>query len=103
MFFFFSKKIKIIINKLKIKPFSCESSYEIVWMSCYGKCPNISYTKVSVKMAYANSGGSGQTAPTLFPITLSMLRNNCKKKKDKILWNKAFEIIGYLPYFICCK
>ena len=29
----------------------------------YGKCPNISYTKVSEKMAYANSVDPDQTAP----------------------------------------
>ena len=36
----------------------------------YCKCPKISYTKVSDKMAYANS------------IALSILRNNCTKGKN---------------------
>ena len=44
----------------------------------YGKCPKISYTKVSDKMAYANSADPDQTAPegavwwgsTLFAIPL---------------------------------
>ena len=47
----------------------------------------ISYTKVSDKMAYANSTVPDQTAPegavwsgsTLFAIPLSSLRNNCMK------------------------
>ena len=30
----------------------------------YGKCPKISYTKVSDKMAYANSADPDQTAPS---------------------------------------
>ena len=29
----------------------------------YGKCPKISYTKVSDKMEYANSADPDQTAP----------------------------------------
>ena len=29
----------------------------------YGRCPKISYTKVSDKMAYANSANPDQTAP----------------------------------------
>ena len=55
----------------------------------YGKCPKILYTKVSDKMAYANSLDPEQTAPegavwsgsTLFAIPLSILRNNCIKSK----------------------
>ena len=30
----------------------------------YGKCPKISYIKVSHKMAYANSADPDQTAPS---------------------------------------
>ena len=46
----------------------------------YSKCPKIPYTKVSDKMAYANSADPDQTAPegavwsgsTLFAIPLSI-------------------------------
>ena len=49
-------------------------------MDKYGKCPKISYTKMSDKMAYANSADPDQTAPagavwsgsTLFAIPLSI-------------------------------
>ena len=55
----------------------------------YSKCPKILYTKVSDKMAYANSLDPDQTAPegavwsgsTLFAIPLSILRNNCIKSE----------------------
>ena len=54
-------------------------------------CPKISYTKVSNKMAYANSTDPDQTAPegavwsgsTLFAIPLCILRNNCTKSRTK--------------------
>ena len=54
----------------------------------YGKWPNISYTKVSDKMADANSADPDQTAPkgavwsgsTLFAIPQSILRNNYTSK-----------------------
>ena len=42
----------------------------------YGKCPKLVYTKVSDKMAYANSVDQDQTAPkgpSLFVILLSIL------------------------------
>ena len=67
----------------------------------YGKCPNISYTKVSEKMAYANSVDPDQTAPegavwsgsTLFAIPLGMHKEQNLAKK---VWNKVFEILGHL-------
>ena len=48
----------------------------------HGKCPDILYTKVSNKMAYANSAHPGQTAPkgavwsgsALFAIPLRVLK-----------------------------
>ena len=50
----------------------------------YCKCPKTLYTKISDKMAYANNAGPDQTAPegavwsgpTLFAISLSILRYN---------------------------
>ena len=59
----------------------------------YSKCPKISYTKVSDKIAYANSADPDHTAPvkavrsrsTLFAIPLGILENNCIKSK---IWNK---------------
>ena len=39
----------------------------------YGKCPKNLYTKVSDRMAYANSADPGST---LFAVPLSILRNN---------------------------
>ena len=51
----------------------------------YGKHSKISYTKVSDKMAYANSEDPEKTAPqesTLFAIPLIILRNNCTKSKS---------------------
>ena len=55
----------------------------------YGKCPKISYTKVSDKIAYTNTVDPDQTAPngavwsgsTLFVIPLSILRKLHKKQK----------------------
>ena len=57
------------------------------------KSPKISYTKVSDKMAYANSIDPDQTAPegavwsgfTLFAIPLGILWNNCITSK---IWAK---------------
>ena len=46
----------------------------ISWLALYGKYPKISYTKVSNKIAYANSADPDQTAPTLFDIPLNILR-----------------------------
>ena len=53
------------------------------------KCPKISYTKVSNKLAHANSVDPDQMAPggavdqgsAMFAIPLSILRNNCIKGK----------------------
>ena len=61
-----------------------------VSLSIYGKCPKISYTKVSNKIAYTNSEDPDQTAPegavwsgsTLFAIPISILRNNYIKSKN---------------------
>ena len=58
-------------------------------VNIHGKCPKISYTKVSDEMAYANSADPDQTAleravqsgSTLFAILLSILRSNCIKSK----------------------
>ena len=55
----------------------------------YDKCPEISYTKSSDKMAYANSVNPDQTAPdgavwsgsTLFVIPPSILRKDCLRSK----------------------
>ena len=52
----------------------------------YDKCPKISNTKVSDKMANANSADPDQTAPSdqglhFFAIRLCSLRNNCIKSK----------------------
>ena len=79
-----------------------------VGLCIYGKCPKISYTKVSDKMAYANSVDQDQNAPkgavwsgsTLFAIPLGILGNNCIKSKfwTKKDWNKVFKILGHLPY-----
>ena len=48
----------------------------------YGKCPKISYTKVSGKIAYGNSADPDQTALSVFAIPLSILRNYCIKKQN---------------------
>ena len=56
----------------------------------YGKCPKLSYSKVANKMAYANSVDPDEPAPegavwagsTLFAFPLSILRNNCMKRKS---------------------
>ena len=60
-------------------------------------------------MAYANSADPDQTAPegavwsgsTLFAISISTLRNNCSKKQQQNLsqkaWNKVFEMLEHLP------
>ena len=55
----------------------------------YGICPKILYTKVSDKMAYANSADNDQTVSsgavksgsTLFAIPQSIVRKNCMKSK----------------------
>ena len=55
----------------------------------YSKCPKLSYTKVSDKVAYANSADPDQTAfegavwsgSTLFTVPLIIVRNNCIKNK----------------------
>ena len=64
--------------------------YNVEKKVTYGKCPKIFCTKVSDKMAYANSVDSDQIDPegsvlsgsTLFAIPLSILRNNCIKKQN---------------------
>ena len=61
---------------------------EVMWF-IYDKCPKISYTEVTDKMAYANNADPDQTAPkgavwsgsTLFAISFSILRNNCIESK----------------------
>ena len=65
-----------------------------------------SYTRVSDKMAYTNSEDPDQTAPegavwsgsTMFEVPLSVLRNNCIKRKlfAKNVWNKVLEILEHL-------
>ena len=65
------------------------------------------YTKLSDKMAYANSADPDQTAPkgavwsgsTLFAIPLGSSRSNSIKRNilAKKVWNKVFEILGHLP------
>ena len=66
-------------------------------------CQQILYTKVSDKIAYANSADPDQTAPegavwsgsTLFAITQSILRETTaqkaksRPKKDDIKWSKV--------------
>ena len=60
-----------------------------VLLKKYDKCPEISYTKVSDKMAYANSADPDQTAPegavwsgsSLFTIPISISRTNQIKSK----------------------
>ena len=69
----------------------CSASISFLWtnIACnyYSKCPKILYTKVSDKIAYANSADPNQTAgavwlgSTLFATPLGILRNNCKKKR----------------------
>ena len=61
------------------------------------------YTKVSDKMAYANSADSDKIAPegsTLFAVPQNTSRNNCIKNKiyAKKVCNKVFEILGHLSY-----
>ena len=52
-------------------------------LSHYGKCPKISYTKVSDKMAYAFARNS-------LPLGTRILWNNCLKNK---IWAKKYGII----------
>ena len=55
----------------------------------YGKCPKISYTKITNKMGFANSADPDQTAPegavwsgsTLFAILVSILKHKSIKIK----------------------
>ena len=53
----------------------------------YGKCPNISYTKFSDKMAYASSADLDKTAvwsgSTLLAIPQSILETTMQKAKFK--------------------
>ena len=73
----------------------------------YGKCPKISNTKWTDKMAYANTVDPDQTVLEravwsryrLFAIPLSILRNKfCIKRiiSTKKVWNEVFEILGHL-------
>ena len=74
----------------------------------YDKCPKILYSKMSDKLAFANSADPDQTAPkgaawsgsTLFAIPLRILKKELHKKQNlgQKLWNKVFEILGHLPY-----
>ena len=48
----------VVIGALKEKLCHTEAD-----LNSYGKCPRISYTKVSDKVAYANSADPDQTAP----------------------------------------
>ena len=55
----------------------------------YGKCPKISYTKVSDKISYANSADPDQTAPegavwsgsTLFAISTEYFKKQLHRKQ----------------------
>ena len=74
-------------------------------------CQSNMFSKVSDKVAYANSVDQDQTAPapsgavwsefTLFATPLRILRNNCIQTKvwPKIVWHKVFEILGPLLYY----
>ena len=71
-----------------------------------GKCPKISYTKVSDKMTYANSADPDQTpegavwsGSSLFAIPLNVVSNNYIQQNLGNVWNKVFQILGHLPYF----
>ena len=71
--------IKLILTKFALT--NCRK--------CLAVNPKISYTKLSDKMAYANSADPNQTTPsgaawsgsTIFGVPLSILRNNCIKSK----------------------
>ena len=68
--------------------FYCEKIYTV-----HGKCPKISYTQVSDKMAFANSLDLDQTAPRskLFVIPLSISSNKCIKKQNSGQKKKSME------------
>ena len=67
--------------------------YHLFWS--YGKCPKISFTKFSDKMACANCADPDLKEQsdqcTLFVISLGILRNSCIESKilAKKVWNKA--------------
>ena len=78
-------------------------SNDVLLRLLYGKCPKVSYMKVSDIMEYTNSADPDQTAllgSTLFAIPLSILRKTIHKKQnlDKKIWNKVFENSGHLQY-----
>ena len=72
----------------------------------YGKCPKISFTNLSDKMAYANSADPDQTTPKgavwsgsiLFAIPISILwkktasKAECRQKKYETKWLKFYDI-----------
>ena len=68
----------------------------------YGKCPKISYTKLSDKMAYANSVDPDQPGSILFAIPLGILGNNCIKKTTTTTksgpkrYGIVFKILGHI-------
>ena len=69
----------------------------------YGKCPKISYTNVSDKMAYANSANPDQSAPEgVYTVCHSTKSFNKQLHKNQNLsqksMRKVFEILGHLPY-----
>ena len=83
--------------------------------SC-GKCPKILYTRISDKMAYANSADPDQTFRSslikVYTVCHSTLKHSekqmhkiqnlskkkkKKKKKDTDVLKKAIKIIGHLP------
>ena len=82
-------KLSIVIwlHLSKLKSTWCHS---IITLFDFAKCPKILYTKVSEKLAYANSANPDQTAPegavwsgsTLFAIPLIILRSSCMKSKS---------------------
>ena len=51
------------------------NEHKIKQLIFYGKCAKISYTKVSDKMAYANSADPDQTAPEILNILQTFAQN----------------------------
>ena len=81
--------------------------YLFIIIYSYSKCPKVLYTKVSDKMAYANSADPDQSASegavwsgsTVFVIQLSinkfLLQKNRKKFEESVQAFRAFIVLPY--------
>ena len=62
----------------------------------HGKCPKSLFTKICDKMAYAKMQTQIRQGLHCLPFTKYFMTQ--LHKKQNLVWNKVFEILGHLQY-----